>query len=67
MDMLLHYNRVKALPTVIRRIKTKGWNEQERQYLFPSLYGNKAVTRNTRGQFVNFDRQLKRGKYAPTF
>lgn len=50
---------------IIAKIKTKGWNEQERQYLWPSLYGNHAVTKNTRGQWKTFDRQLQRGKYAP--
>jgi hypothetical protein len=52
---------------LISKIRTKGWNQQERQYLFPSLYGQKAVTRNTRGQFATFERQLRRGKYAPMF
>lgn len=51
--------------SLIAKIKTKGWNEQERQYLFSGLYGNKAVTKNTIGQFKTFDRQLRRGKYAP--
>lgn len=50
---------------LLQRIKTKGWNEQERQYLFPSLYGRKAVTKNTIGVFASFDRNLTRGKYSP--
>lgn len=50
---------------LLSRIRTRGWNEQEKQYLFPSLYGRKAVTKNTIGIFVTFDRQLKRGKYSP--
>lgn len=49
------------------KIKNKGYHEQERQYLFPSLYGSKSVTRNTMGQYKTFDRQLRRGKYAPSF
>lgn len=50
---------------LIKKIRTKGWNEQERQYLWPSVYGSKALTRNTIGQFITFHRQLRRGKYAP--
>ena len=53
--------------TLIKRIMYRGRDEQELQYLFPSLYGNKAVTNNTKGQYLTFDRQLKRGKYAVYF
>ena len=51
--------------TLSKKIYLKGRDEQELQYMFPSLYGNKSVTNNTKGQFITFDRQLKRGKYAP--
>lgn len=53
--------------TLIKRIMYRGRDEQELQHLFPSLYGNKAVTKNTKGQYLTFDRQLKRGKYAVYF
>lgn len=50
---------------LLKKIKAKGSYEQEKQYLFPALYSNKAVTRNTRGEFSQFDRNLKQGKYQP--
>ncbi len=40
----------------IKRIYLKGRDEQELQTLFPSLYGNNAVTKNTKGSFKNHDR-----------
>lgn len=44
-------------------IETKGYYEQEKQFLFPGLYGNNAVTKNTKGMYINFHRELlKRDK-----
>lgn len=37
----------------IKRIMLKGRDEQELQILFPSLYGNKAITKQTKGAFKN--------------
>lgn len=33
--------------SLTKKIRAKGRDEQELQYLFPSLYGNKRVTKNT--------------------
>lgn len=52
---------------LINRILYRGRDEQELQYLFPTLYGCNAVTRNTAGQYKTFNRQLRRGKYAVHF
>jgi hypothetical protein len=52
---------------LMNRILFRGRDEQELQYLFPSLYGGNAVTKNTAGQYKTFNRQLKRGKYAVYF
>lgn len=40
-------------------IRNKGNYEQDRQFYFPSLYGNKAVTKNTKGRYKTKHRQLK--------
>jgi hypothetical protein len=40
------------------KIRRKGRKEQELQYLFPSVYGCKAVTRNTKGQRKQSERQV---------
>lgn len=68
------YNSIKRIPhatskqeAVLLDIRRKGNYEQERQYLFPSLAGNKALTRNTIGKWATFDRQYKRGKYPPLY
>ena len=45
------------------KIRRKGRDQQELQYLFPSLYGNKAVTRNTKGVFKEYDRHYKSKSY----
>ena len=41
-------------------IRRKGNKEQEKQFLFPTLYGNKAVTRNTIGEWRHMDNRIKR-------
>lgn len=41
---------------LFNKIKRKGRDEQEIQYLFPSLYGSKAVTRRTKGIFREYER-----------
>lgn len=43
---------------IFKVIEIKGFYEQEKQYLFPSLYGHKSVTRNTRGMYKHFHREL---------
>jgi hypothetical protein len=43
---------------LFNKIRRKGRNEQELQYLFPSVYGSHAVTRNTIGQRRQSDKQL---------
>lgn len=45
------------------KIRLKGRDEQELQYMFPSLYGYKAVTKNTRGVFAQFDRKISKKVY----
>lgn len=44
---------------LFNKIKRKGRDQQEGQYLFPSLYGNKAVTKRTRGMYAHMERVLK--------
>ncbi len=44
-------------------IKAKGWLEQERCYLFPGLYNNNKVSKATKGEFKQFDNELKKGKH----
>lgn len=39
------------------KIRRKGRDEQERQYLFSGLYGSKAVTKNTRGLYKMYERK----------
>jgi len=43
-----------------KAIQAKGFYEQENQYLFPALYGNKAVTKQTIGMYKHFDREIKK-------
>jgi hypothetical protein len=45
------------------KIKRKGRDQQEIQYLFPSLYGSKAVTKNTKGIFAEYDRHSRSKSY----
>ncbi len=45
-------------------ITTRGNNEQEKQYLFSGLYGNKAVTKQTKARYINFDKWLKKHEQA---
>jgi len=40
-----------------KKINYKGRDEQERSFMFPALYGNKALTRNTAGNYATFDRK----------
>jgi hypothetical protein len=47
------------------KIRLKGRDEQELQYMFPSLYGHKAVTKNTKGVFTQFDRKISKKVYIP--
>ena len=47
------------------KIRLKGRDEQELQYMFPSLYGYKAVTKNTKGVFAQFDRKISKKVYIP--
>ena len=47
-----------------QRINGKGWREQERALLFPSLYANgKVLNRNFRGYGLEFEIAYKRGKF----
>jgi hypothetical protein len=48
-------NKQKAL---LVKIKTKGNNEQEKQYLFPSLYGDKALTKREAGAWKQLENHL---------
>lgn len=45
---------------LFNNIKRKGRDEQERQYLFPGLYGQKALTRSERGAWKNFEREVQK-------
>jgi hypothetical protein len=48
--------------SIFKVINTRGYYEQEKQYLFPALYGNKAVTRQTKGMYKHFHRELIKRK-----
>lgn len=48
-----------------KKISLKGRDEQELQYLFPTLYSNKSVTNNTKGVFKQFDKQISKRVYIP--
>ena len=50
---------------LLKKIATRGFYEQERQYLFPALYGSKAVTKNTIEWYRQCDRNIMR-KYLAT-
>jgi len=43
-----------------KEINRKGRNEQESQFLFPGLYGVKAVTKRERGAWKQLERQINR-------
>jgi adenine-specific DNA methylase len=58
MNLAERYDGVKL--SLIKKISLKGRDEQELQYLFPSLYGSKAVTRNTKGLYKHFDRRHRK-------
>lgn len=45
---------------LFNKIKRKGRDEQERQYLFPTLYGQKALNRAEIGAWKQFENKLKR-------
>jgi hypothetical protein len=45
---------------LFKKIKRKGRDQQEIQYLFPSLYGSNAVTRQTKGIFASYERIERR-------
>lgn len=49
---------------LIKRIKAKGWQEQELQYRAPSVYGNKAVTKRTKGLFKQYEITKKKFNYS---
>lgn len=49
---------------LFNKIKRKGRDEQERQYMFPSLYGNKAVSKRTKGIFKEFDNRHYKNCYT---
>jgi hypothetical protein len=44
---------------LFNKIKTKGRYEQEKQYLFSGLYGNKALTKNEVGAWKQLENKLK--------
>jgi len=41
------------------KINTKGRDEQEKQYLFPGLYGQKALHKNEIGAWLQMEKYLK--------
>lgn len=45
---------------LFNNIKRKGRDEQESQYLFPGLYGQKALTRAEKGAWKNFEREVQK-------
>lgn len=45
---------------LFNKIKRKGRDEQESQYLFPGLYGQKALTKRERGAWKNFEREVNK-------
>ena len=47
------------LTSIHARINNRGRDEQENQYLFAGLYGEKALTRKERGNWAMFERILK--------
>ena len=48
-----------------KKINSKGNAEQEKSYLFAGLYNNKALTKHTKGNYKQFERNLKLGKFEP--
>jgi hypothetical protein len=51
--------------TLTNKIRLKGRDEQELQYMFPSLYGYKAVTKNTKGIMKQFHKKVTKKTYIP--
>lgn len=51
--------------TLFNKIRLKGRDEQELQFMFPSLYGNKAVSKRTKGTFKQFDKRIGKKVYIP--
>jgi hypothetical protein len=45
---------------LFNKIKNKGRHEQEKQFLFPTLYGSKAVTRNEKGAWKQVENYLNK-------
>ena len=45
---------------LFNKIKRKGRDEQESQYLFPGLYGQKALTKREKGAWKNFEREVNK-------
>lgn len=45
---------------LFNKIKRKGRDEQERQYLYSGLYGNKAVTKNEIGIYKQYENKFKK-------
>ena len=46
-----------------KNINTRGNNEQELQYLFPSLYGEKALHKREKGAWAQMEHRLKHDKF----
>lgn len=49
---------------LFNKIKRKGRDEQESQYLFPGLYGQKALTKREKGAWKNFEREVNKRNLA---
>lgn len=45
---------------LFNKIKRKGRDEQERQYLFPTLYGQKALSKTEIGAWKQFENEVKK-------
>lgn len=45
-------------------ISARGSHQQEICFLFGALYGDKAVTRSTRGRWKHMDREIKKRERA---
>lgn len=56
---LMSFSQSLNRSNLINRIRIKGWCEQERQYNAPSVYGNKAVTKKTRGMYKQYKKNNK--------
>lgn len=53
MNLAARYNKI----ALNKKIMLKGRDEQELQHLFPSLYGNNAVTKRTIDLFNRFNKK----------